>query len=177
MSEPNPYAPPETDPIVADNYNRIQVAGLGDRFLGAFVDGLVAGGVTVLLIGAGILLGFFDSFGGFERAGLATTTLVAFICFIITMAIQWKFLQASGQTIGKKVAKTRIVTLDGNKPEIGELVFKRYAFFNLVSIIPVAGGILSLVNVLWIFGRERRCIHDLIAGTKVVKVFPGEIIV
>jgi len=36
--------------------------------------------------------------------------------------------------------------------------------------VPVAGPWLWLLEVLPIFGNDRRCIHDMIAGTDVVKV-------
>jgi uncharacterized RDD family membrane protein YckC len=36
--------------------------------------------------------------------------------------------------------------------------------------IPLLGGLFSLVNVCFIFRDDRRCIHDLIADTIVVKV-------
>jgi uncharacterized RDD family membrane protein YckC len=39
-----------------------------------------------------------------------------------------------------------------------------------VALIPVIGGFLPLVDVLFIFRHDRRCIHDLLAGTNVVKV-------
>ena len=39
----------------------------------------------------------------------------------------------------------------------------------LIVGIPCLGAIYALVNVLFIFGDERRCLHDLIAGTKVVE--------
>jgi hypothetical protein len=39
-----------------------------------------------------------------------------------------------------------------------------------VSLIPTLGGLLTLVDALFIFGGSRRCVHDLIAGTKVIRV-------
>ncbi len=33
----------------------------------------------------------------------------------------------------------------------------------------VASIVDSIVDILFIFGSERRCVHDLIAGTKVVE--------
>jgi hypothetical protein len=38
----------------------------------------------------------------------------------------------------------------------------------LLGIIPFYG----FVDVLFIFGQERRCLHDLIAGTRVVQGQP-----
>jgi len=98
----------------------------------------------------------------------ASTIVVGLIGFAVFLGINWKSLNATGQTIGKKVAKTRIVTLQDEKPIIADLI-KRYAFYNLVGIIPFVGWIVSLVNVLYVFKSDRRCIHDIVAKTKVVQ--------
>jgi uncharacterized RDD family membrane protein YckC len=92
------------------------------------------------------------------------------------MAIQYHFLKSTGQTIGKKVAGTRIVTMDGRKPPINDLMFKRYAFVSVLGLIPIAGIFLPLVDALMVFRADHRCLHDLVAGTHVVTVVPGEII-
>ncbi len=39
----------------------------------------------------------------------------------------------------------------------------------LIAAIPRLGALFVLADVLSIFGEERRCLHDYIAGTKVVK--------
>ena len=75
-----------------------------------------------------------------------------------------------GQTIGKVVVKTRIVDLNGNIPSFGKLIVLRYLIFALVSsLIPIIGPFVGL-EVFLIFFKERRCLHDYIAGTRVVDV-------
>jgi uncharacterized RDD family membrane protein YckC len=39
----------------------------------------------------------------------------------------------------------------------------------LIGSIPVVGAAYSLVDICFIFRDDRRCLHDLLAGTKVVK--------
>ena len=39
----------------------------------------------------------------------------------------------------------------------------------VVSMIPLVGVLLVWVDILMIFRRDRRCAHDLVAGTRVVK--------
>jgi len=99
---------------------------------------------------------------------LGFTIGVSIVAFAAFLAINWKPLNASGQTIGKKVAKTRIVTMSGEKPPINDLL-KRYAFYQLIAAIPLVGGIASLVNVCFVFRNDRRCLHDLVAKTQVIK--------
>jgi hypothetical protein len=49
------------------------------------------------------------------------------------------------------------------------LLLKRYLPVQVVGSIPVLGMFASLVDVLFIFRDDRRCVHDLIAGTQVTK--------
>jgi len=39
----------------------------------------------------------------------------------------------------------------------------------LIEQVPLFGGLFWIVDVCLIFGEERRCLHDYIAGTKVVR--------
>lgn len=177
MHEENPYATPETNPILQPSLS--EVAGLatpGERFLGALIDGLINIPIAILIWGGLFLIGVIGSWQDMGKIGISYSILISVLSFALVMAIQWKFLKATGQTIGKKVAKTRIVTMDGRKPEITDLIFKRYAFMSFIGLIPLVGGILSLVNVLLVFKSDRRCLHDMIAGTQVVKFPPGQII-
>jgi hypothetical protein len=35
-------------------------------------------------------------------------------------------------------------------------------------MVPCVGGLFPWIDALYIFGEERRCLHDLMAGTKVL---------
>lgn len=76
-------------------------------------------------------------------------------------------LSMQGQTIGKKLMGIRIVRYtDGSNPGFFRSVLLRAWVPNVVSVIPLVG----LIDTLFIFGKERRCLHDYLAGTKVVEV-------
>jgi uncharacterized RDD family membrane protein YckC len=185
MTIENPYSAPATDPTVVLPYTGApQLATLSQRFLGAVIDGLITFAVVFPL---SLVIGFSaasnrravegpEQIAAALGGGLLHNILVGVLGFGLFVAIHWVFLKSTGQTIGKKVAKTRIVTLDGGKPTMGDLIGKRYAVMNLIGIIPLVGGIVSLVNILFIFRKDRRCLHDLIAGTQVVQIQPGEVI-
>ncbi|MCI0409163.1 MAG: RDD family protein [Acidobacteria bacterium] len=72
-----------------------------------------------------------------------------------------------GQTIGKRVMHIRIVNYDdGQTAGPGRTIWKRTILNGLLgNFIPLYG----LIDPLFIFGAERRCLHDYIAGTKVVE--------
>ncbi len=75
-------------------------------------------------------------------------------------------LTRDGQTLGKKIMKIRIVRFDdGSNPGFGRAIGLRVFLNGLLGFIPFY----ALVDVLFIFGSQQRCIHDYIAGTKVVQ--------
>ncbi len=93
----------------------------------------------------------------------------AAVGFIVFLVVQGVPLNATGQTWGKRITGIKIVDLAGNKPPFGKLIGLRYLPVGVASNIPFIGPIISIVNVLLIFRGDRRCGHDLIAGTRVVQ--------
>jgi uncharacterized RDD family membrane protein YckC len=175
MQTDNPYEPPAVTEVAAPAPpdTRMELAGLGERFLGSLIDSLISLAFVLLFFFILYATGFIVSLEDIANLSNSTSLLLALVIFIFDIAINWKFLSTTGQSIGKKVAKTRIVTLDGRRPSMFVLVVKRYAFFTFIAEIPEVGSFLTLINILFIFGRERRCLHDYIAGTRVVRAHPG----
>ena len=77
-------------------------------------------------------------------------------------------LAKHGQTIGKAIIGVKIVDTQQNAVGFAKLYVLRYLTIVFISMIPVVGSLLNLLNILFIFGKERRCLHDRIAGTIVV---------
>ena len=78
---------------------------------------------------------------------------------------QMYLLSKDGQTLGKKVLRIRIVKINtGLNGGFVANVLLRVIFNGVLGLIPFY----SLVDVLFIFRSDRRCIHDFIAGTQVV---------
>jgi uncharacterized RDD family membrane protein YckC len=65
----------------------------------------------------------------------------------------------------------RIENLDGTQATFSTILLKRMLPIQVVGIIPSVGSIIAgLVNPLFIFGKDKRCLHDYIAKTKVCYV-------
>jgi uncharacterized RDD family membrane protein YckC len=172
MSAPNPYAAPIADinaPIVP-GADSLPLAGRGSRLGAQLLDGLVYGGAgAVFLIGFAIMATARKgaeppsavSFGLMGLGGLLLLGLVIF---------QMYRLATTGQTLGKKWLNVRVVKLDGSPVSFSSAVMLRVILPGLLSAIPYLGFIFQLVDIFFIFREDRRCIHDLIAGTKVVAV-------
>jgi uncharacterized RDD family membrane protein YckC len=76
-----------------------------------------------------------------------------------------KQLSATGQSLAKKYFNIKIVRSDGSPASLGNIVWKRNVVNALLGIIPLYG----IIDVLLIFGEERKCLHDKIADTIVVE--------
>jgi len=46
----------------------------------------------------------------------------------------------------------------------------RYALVQASVLLPLVGKASRLIDTIFIFRENRRCLHDLIAGTRVVKI-------
>ncbi|EJU9972943.1 RDD family protein [Vibrio alginolyticus] len=143
------------------------LASRWSRLFASILDGLI---LSVILLPLIYFMGGFD--GMLQNPPVEQSfiqeLLFGIIGFGLYCAINWKLLAQSGQTIGKKALNIKVVTIDGDKASVYNLVFKRYVFSIFVGYIPVIGGILSIVNILFIFGSQKRALHDHIASTKVV---------
>ena len=82
-------------------------------------------------------------------------------------------IASSGQTVGKKAMGIRIVLYENGKlPGMVNGWVLRWLVPFAIGFVPYIGGLFGLVDILFIFGEEKRCIHDLIASTKVVVAEP-----
>lgn len=96
--------------------------------------------------------------------------LLIFVGLIIVATIQIWMLSTRGQTLGKRLMSIRVVLLANNaNPGFVGAVLMRVVIPMILGAVPVVGAIFSLVDVCFIFRDDRRCVHDLIAGTKVIK--------
>jgi uncharacterized RDD family membrane protein YckC len=146
-----------------------------------------------MLIAAPIVLAF-----GWMLVGGGVVIAAALVLSPFVIGVYQAYLVAKqGQTIGKRWQGIQIVTLDGSPAAFlrgvvlrtwlvvaivlldpagilvdaaGDLV--RAGLAPLSITLPVFGirvnGLLWLVDALFIFGASRRCLHDYIAGTKVI---------
>lgn len=166
---------PDHDPYQAPRVNLEAavepgtLAGRGARLAAAIIDGLI---LMVLLVPLMFVGGYIDAVQAAAGAGeqvpwvyVAMWTMIGFGVFVALQAVP---LHRSGQTWGKRLLKIRIVDLEGRKPPLGRLLTLRYLPVQAASAVPVLGQLLPLVNVLFIFREDRRCAHDLLAGTRVV---------
>jgi len=168
----NPYAAPQANVVSASLAPSMQLASLGQRLGAALLDGLVAlVAVGIPYAVAGVSMAGAEqshesgmppaAVGGFAVAGIALLGLMIYNLVLLTK---------QGQTIGKKWLGIRIVSYpDGQRAGFVKAVLLRGFVNGIIGAIPLLGTIYSLIDILFIFREDRRCIHDLIGGTQVIK--------
>lgn len=99
---------------------------------------------------------------------LGLSVMLLLYGIIVGLIVHGYLLYHYGQTIGKNFMSIRIENLDDTKASFTTILFKRMIPMQVLSIVPVAGQFISgIVNVLFIFGKQKRCLHDYVAKTKV----------
>ncbi len=176
-SLPPVMGPPLTGQPVAAGETDLALASLGQRFGAALIDG-----VLKMLCWLPTASALWAVLGDQIRSGEQPSTAELMVAmegvlskslpFLAVLAVvQCLLLSRRGQSIGKALLGLRIVRL-ANNHQAGFL----HAFVLrgmipwVIEQIPFLGGLFWLIDVSFIFGAERRCLHDYIATTKVVKI-------
>lgn len=176
----NLYAPPKSAVADVAENDDAELATRGSRFGAKFIDGLCWGVPFIpayMIAWPAILSGAHPT--GHPRMGVigvwaivAGTGIAFYIGALVVlglMVINAVLVHRNGQTIGKKALNIKIVRKDGSRATLGRIFSLRYLVNTLLTMIPGIGSIYGLVDILFIFGKPQRCIHDYIADTIVVK--------
>jgi len=76
----------------------------------------------------------------------------------------------NGQTIGKRMVGIKVVRTNGSPASFGRIFLLRNVVSTLPAFLPFIGLLYQLViDPIFIFQDSRRCLHDLIADTTVVR--------
>lgn len=167
----SPYATPgptiDSGPPPADS---LTVAGRRSRLTAALLDALL---LLPVAVGGLVLHGLLQRPPGetprSTSSGAILALAITLLYFGTIFIYQVVMLSRRGQTFGKRAMKIRVVKLDGTQPGFVHAVLLRLIVNALPPAIPVVGSLYTLVDLLFIFRADRRCLHDLIAGTRVVQ--------
>jgi uncharacterized RDD family membrane protein YckC len=172
----NNYAPPKSEvaDVVPDDDIK---ASRGARLGASIIDGLLIGGAmtpayfhAIPLIARAVpdvprnsmaIWAVVASTGGWFYLGL--------ICGLIVLIINGILAYQNGQTIAKKLLGIKDVRTDGSRVSFARIFWMRNVISICISFIPIVGGFYGLIDSLFIFGSAKRCVHDYIADTIVVR--------
>jgi uncharacterized RDD family membrane protein YckC len=145
---------------------RFELASIGRRFVALFLDGLLIGlPAMAVALAIAIPAGLFDleKIASEGTIGIVFQLLYTFLYLGGWILYEGLMLTRGGQTLGKRTLNIRVVSADGAELTRRQ-AFGRAASRQLLGLIPC----FSLVDYATAFGRERTCIHDMLAKTTVV---------
>ncbi len=141
-------------------HGSLDLASISQRFIAVFVDGLIFGIPYVIWI----TFLFADPLEGDPTtvAGLFGFFIILYMTVGRVVYEGW-MLQSRGQTLGKMAAGIKVVTVQGHDLRPGQAWGRATARF-------ILDGCVSLVNYLpAVFTKDKTALHDLMAGTRVVR--------
>ena len=116
-------------------------------------------------------------FGGLESTDISWLGGLALALYaLLNFAVFWGYymlfeLLWSGQTPGKRVAKTRVLRTDGNPARTSEVAVR-----NLVRIVDFLPALYAIGFIVMFFNRQSRRLGDYAAGTLVIRVDAREVV-
>jgi uncharacterized RDD family membrane protein YckC len=172
----NNYAPPKSE--VADVVPDDDVkASRGSRLGASILDSLIIFlPMTPAYVQAVPLLA--RAAGGVPRNALAVWGVIAstgswfyvgLLWAVIMLTINGILTYRNGQSIAKKWLGIKDVRTDGSRVSFARIFWLRNVLNICISYIPIIGAFYGLIDALFIFGPAKRCVHDYIADTIVVR--------
>ena len=142
------------------------LAGWWRRVGATFADDLI------LIIPTLVVASIFEGIGGVYTGAVAGLMLQGFY-------MVWQISSRSGQTVGNRVAATKVIdALTGSRVSITQAL-KRWGFIAVYSSLEFTGtrgasvvvSLFGLIDVLWpLFDQRKQTLHDKFAGTLVVRL-------
>jgi uncharacterized RDD family membrane protein YckC len=156
VGTPQPYVPLSAG---EPEYLRGHPAGFASRFIAFIVDCVVSIGVFLLTLGAASFAASVLTGSSIHWSRENTWVVVAFFAWeFFYFAYYWT---ATGKTPGMILLGVQVVGQDGTRAGTKRGLMRTLAF-------PLSFLLLGLGFLGILLGRDRRALHDVIAGTAVV---------
>ena len=133
-----------------------ELGSVGDRLVAGIIDTAIIAGYIVIL---GIMLSLA---GASSTHNGAWAILLAY--FPVVFYSLYSELLFNGQTVGKKVMGIKVISLDGDRPTLGQYLIRW--LFRIIDIW-LMSFVLAIILVAATDRRQR--LGDMVAGTVVVK--------
>ncbi|TMH74678.1 MAG: RDD family protein [Betaproteobacteria bacterium] len=162
------YAPPSASVADIAAPQGLVLASRWRRFFGVFIDSLAL--YLLMALSAPLVrLTVWHDFNIFSPLGIFAFNRAALPGAVLFLLLNGYLLVARGQTVGKVALDMRIVRPDGSKVSGARVLGLRYGVGYAANVVPVLGGLYGFADCLMIFRMSRRCLHDEIADTIVVR--------
>lgn len=138
------------------------VASLGDRIVARLLDGLILGAYALIFI-------LFFSTGSFWGGNSDGVVIIFFLLVLLPIVFYDLVMEQffNGQSIGKKVMKIKVISLDGGQPTFSQYLLRW--LFRLVDFT-FSGSLAALICVA--ASEKKQRVGDMVAGTTLIKTAP-----
>ena len=139
-----------------------EVAGLGERILARLIDM----GIFFVLFFLGLFLG--------GMAGIYSQSESMIVIAIVTFLVIFAFYDLgfeifmNGQSIGRRIMKIRVISLNGSQPNVGQYILRW--LFRIVDFALIEPGLVALV-IAAVSEKPQR-LGDIVAGTMLIRTTP-----
>lgn len=175
-----PPADPQSLPL-AERGARLIAASIDELLLLAIALPMIVGALpalTALVVGNNadpeslpLTLDSGDLLRTLTHGPGTSLTVIALIVWSVVTA--W-LVAANGQSIGKRIVGIKVVRSDGSRASFARIFLLRNVVAGLPAmVLPTLGLLYQLIDPLFIYQQSRKCLHDMIAGTAVVRVNTG----
>jgi uncharacterized RDD family membrane protein YckC len=143
------------------------------RAVAAILDGLIVGGLTLVVLAAASV-GFFAD-GDVGWGDVIAGALLGTVVFVVLAFLYAPIVMArtNGQTLGKMATGIRVARANGRQVDFGWSVMREVVVKGLVFGLlgTFTGGIANLIDWAWpFFDREERALHDFLVDSRVIRV-------
>ncbi|HKS22544.1 MAG TPA: RDD family protein [Thermoanaerobaculia bacterium] len=136
----------------------LELAGIGRRFGALFIDSLILS-IPIIIVMVSVIAVTVSGKSNFNPIWVQPAALVAVGLYVVYEGLM---LASRGQTLGKMAMKIKVVRVDGTAISTGQAWGRAFMRQILASC-------LSIFNYLpAFFTKDRTCLHDLVASTRVV---------
>jgi uncharacterized RDD family membrane protein YckC len=136
-----------------------EIAGLGERVLGRLID--MALFILIMVAGA-IIISLTSGFNSTAIVVLVIIYLVLFVFYDLGCETMM-----NGQSVGKKMMKIKVISLDGARPSVGQYLLRW--LFRIVDF-SLSSELCALICVAVSDKKQR--LGDMVAGTTLIKTKP-----
>ncbi|MCX6938405.1 MAG: RDD family protein [Verrucomicrobia bacterium] len=103
-----------------------------------------------------------------SRRVVALTLIISCSLYVLLFcALQYYMLCKTGQTLGRRLAKVKVIGIDGRQPDLKHITLRTFLPF-AISPLPMIGAIAMMVSIIMFCCPKRRTLYDRFAKTCVI---------
>ncbi|MDR1965935.1 MAG: RDD family protein [Synergistaceae bacterium] len=169
-----PPPPPMASPGEGGVPGAVELATRWQRFLAVFLDFLLAGAIwAVATIIAAVVFGLYIIDPYAIKTGDVAALLFVSALFVLPTIFYSIYniylLHKNSQTLGKKIMNIKIANPDGSRTPTWKILILRGFVPSLIGCIPIVGQLFFIADICCLFRDDRRTLHDMLAGTIVIR--------